>query len=59
MDPSPQDFFTIDPFFVINDGDKLNLVITQTTHYVICHSISHMYNFRNTTKKWKGVITHN
>jgi hypothetical protein len=51
MDPSPQDFFTIDPFFVINDGDKLNLVITQTTHYVICHSISHMYNFRNTTKK--------
>jgi hypothetical protein len=59
MDPSPQVFFIVDPFLVINDGDKPNIVIAQTMHYVICRSISHMYSFRNTTKKRKGVITHN
>lgn len=59
MDPSPRVSFTVSLFLVINDGDKPNLVIAQTTHYVICHSIYHMYSFHNTTKKRKGVITHN
>jgi len=58
MHPSSQIFFTINPFFVINDGDKPNFVIVQTMH-MICHFVSHMYSFWNTIKKRKGVITHN
>jgi hypothetical protein len=55
MGPSPQ---VISPltFFVVNDGNKLNHILFQTMHYVICHSICQSYNVGNTTKRKKGIF---
>ncbi len=58
MDPSPQVVYALS-FFVGNDGRKTNLISAQAKCCVIFHSFFQMYNFSNTTKKKKGVITYN
>jgi hypothetical protein len=46
-------------FFVVNDGNKLNLILLQTMHYVICHFVCPSYNVGSTTKRKKGTISYN
>ncbi len=46
-------------FFIVNDINKVTFTLVQTTCYVISHFVSQTYNFNNTTKKKKGVITFN
>jgi hypothetical protein len=58
MDPSPQIVYALS-FFMVNDGRKPNLISAQAMRCVICHSFFQMYNFANTDKKKKGVITYN
>ncbi len=58
MDPSPQVVYALS-FFVVNDGRKQNFINAQAMHCVICHSLFQMYNFGNTNKKQKGIITYN
>ncbi len=46
-------------FFVVNDDKKLDLVLFQTMHYVICHYVHQTYNSNNNTKRKKGLISYN
>jgi hypothetical protein len=46
-------------FFVVNDGNKLDLIIFQTMHCVICHSVCQNYSAGNTIERKKNRICYN
>jgi hypothetical protein len=56
LDPSPHVFFPL-TFFMVNDSCKMIPNIFQTMHYIKFHFVSQTYNFCNTNKKGKNVIT--
>jgi hypothetical protein len=46
-------------FFVVNDGSKLDPILLQTMHCVICLFVCQSYNVGNTTKRKKFLISYN
>jgi hypothetical protein len=43
-------------FFVMNDGNKLNPILLQIMHCVICHFVCQSYIVGSTTKRRKDMI---
>jgi len=58
MGPSPHVVFPL-AFFVVNDGNKLDLILLQTMHCVIFHFVCQSYNVNSTTKRKKSMISYN
>jgi hypothetical protein len=46
-------------FFVMNDGNNLDFILSQTMHRVICHSICQSYYVGDTIKRKKSMISYN
>jgi hypothetical protein len=46
-------------FLVVNDGNKLYTIMSQTMCCVICHFVCQSYSVNNTTRGRKGMIFYN
>ncbi len=44
---------------MVNDGNKLDLILFQTMHCVICHNVCQNYNVDSTIKRKKSKIYYN